>query len=58
MTVLDKVNDPKDIKGLTALELEELATNVRDAILNRVSQYPGGPYWTKSWCGRNDYCFT
>lgn len=26
MTVLDKVNDPKDIKGLTALELEELAT--------------------------------
>ncbi|KST77483.1 1-deoxy-D-xylulose-5-phosphate synthase [Lactococcus lactis subsp. lactis] len=42
MTVLDKVNDPKDIKGLTALELEELATNVRDAILNRVSQYPGG----------------
>ncbi len=42
MTVLDKVNDPKDIKALTALELEELATNVRDAILNRVSQYPGG----------------
>lgn len=42
MTVLDKVNDPKDIKALTTLELEELATNVRDAILNRVSQYPGG----------------
>lgn len=41
MTVLDKVNDPTDIKALTPLELEELATNVRDAILNRVSQYPG-----------------
>ena len=50
--------NPKDIKNLTPLELEELATNVRDAILNRVSQYPGGPSWTKSWCGRNDYCFT
>lgn len=37
MTVLDKVNDPTDIKALTPLELEELATNVRDAILNRVS---------------------
>ncbi|ARE28213.1 1-deoxy-D-xylulose-5-phosphate synthase [Lactococcus cremoris] len=42
MTVLDKVNEPKDIKNLIPLELEELAINVRDAILNRVSQYPGG----------------
>lgn len=33
MTVLDKVNEPKDIKNLTPLELEELAINVRDAIL-------------------------
>lgn len=41
MAVLEKVNEPKDIKILTRVELEDLATEIRAAILSKVSTIGG-----------------
>lgn len=39
--ILNKVNDPSDIKKLNSTELDLLANDVRDAVLNRVSKIGG-----------------
>ena len=39
--ILDKVNSPKDLKKLSVTELEDLAEDVRNAVLNRVSKIGG-----------------
>ena len=39
--ILDKINNPKDIKKLDSSELVLLAQDVRDAVLNRVSKIGG-----------------
>ncbi len=39
--ILDKVNTPSDLKNLTKLELENLSTEIRKVILNRVSSAGG-----------------
>ncbi|GFH40514.1 1-deoxy-D-xylulose-5-phosphate synthase [Pseudolactococcus insecticola] len=41
MTILDKVNSPADIKTLPSAELNELASDVRAAIIHRDSQVGG-----------------
>lgn len=41
MSVLEKVNAPQDVKKLTLEELKELAQDVREAVLNKVSQTGG-----------------
>ena len=39
--LLDKINEPKDLKKLSLKEMEELAEEIRMAILNRVSKVGG-----------------
>ena len=39
--ILDKIHVPSDLKNLTKLELENLAIEIREAILNRVSNVGG-----------------
>lgn len=39
--ILNKINSPKDIKNLSITELNELAADVRNAVLNRVSKNGG-----------------
>lgn len=39
--ILNQINSPKDIKNLSNEELEELAKDVREALLNRVSKKGG-----------------
>ncbi len=41
MQYLDKINSPKDIKTLSTQELESLSSEIRQAILNRVSHLGG-----------------
>lgn len=41
MSILDKVNTPVDVKNLTISELNELATEVRAAVLHKVSNVGG-----------------
>ncbi|MCL2858384.1 MAG: 1-deoxy-D-xylulose-5-phosphate synthase, partial [Streptococcaceae bacterium] len=41
MAILDKLNSPKNLKNLTNQELEELAPDIRDAVLNKVTQIGG-----------------
>ncbi|MFC4652077.1 1-deoxy-D-xylulose-5-phosphate synthase [Lactococcus nasutitermitis] len=41
MSVLDKVNSPEDVKKLTNEELENLAGDVREALLYKVSEVGG-----------------
>lgn len=41
MSVLDQVNSPADVKKLSNEALEELASDVRRAVLNKVSQVGG-----------------
>lgn len=41
MTVLDKINSPKDVKNLTNEELETLAEDIRKGILTRVNAVGG-----------------
>ncbi len=38
MSVLDKVNSPADLKKLTDEELKDLAGDIRQALLYKVSQ--------------------
>ncbi|AMD94478.1 1-deoxy-D-xylulose-5-phosphate synthase [Leptotrichia sp. oral taxon 847] len=40
--ILEKINEPKDVKRLNREELVKLASDVRKALLNRVSNYPKG----------------
>lgn len=42
MSILDHVNSPADVKACTAEELQMLAKEIREALLNKVSQV-GGP---------------
>lgn len=39
--ILDKINEPKDLKVLSLKEMEELADDIRKAIINRVSAIGG-----------------
>lgn len=39
--ILDRINEPKDLKGLDKEEMNLLAGEIRDAILNRVSKVGG-----------------
>lgn len=39
--LLDNIKEPKDLKGLSIEEMEKLAEEIRDAILNRVSHIGG-----------------
>lgn len=39
---LEKINSPEDVKKLKKEELVELASDIRKALLNRVSKYPKG----------------
>lgn len=41
MAVLDKINSPSDIRGLSAAELTELCREVREFLVNSVSQTGG-----------------
>ena len=41
MTVLEKINNPQDVKNLSVAEMNELAQDIRDAILNRVNTIGG-----------------
>lgn len=41
MTVLDKINSPKDVKNLSADEMNILSQDIRDAILKRVNDFGG-----------------
>lgn len=41
MNILDRINSPDDIKKLTLIEMEELASNIRDGIINRVNLIGG-----------------
>ena len=41
MSVLDRVNSPQDVKALNLQELNELAQDVRAAVLNKVSKVGG-----------------
>lgn len=41
MSVLDKVNYPKDMKSLSIEELEELCTDIRTFIIDQLSEHPG-----------------
>lgn len=38
---LEKLNSPKDVKTLTAAQLETLAVEIREGVLNRVSKHGG-----------------
>ncbi|WP_028510469.1 1-deoxy-D-xylulose-5-phosphate synthase [Ruminococcus sp. NK3A76] len=39
--ILDRINSPRDLKGLTTDELKALAQDIRDAMLNRLSKHGG-----------------
>ena len=41
MSILDRVNDPKDIKKLTNAELQQLSNELRDFVVNVVSKTGG-----------------
>lgn len=41
MSILAKINEPKDLKGLTQSELNQLAKEIRTAIIQRVSSIGG-----------------
>lgn len=41
MTVLDKVNNPSDVKKLSFSELEDLANDIRELLVNKVSKVGG-----------------
>lgn len=41
MSILDSVNSPKDIKKLNIKELEELCTDIREVLINTVSETGG-----------------
>ena len=41
MAYLDKINSPHDVKQLSLSELSSLSTEVRNAILNKVSRTGG-----------------
>ncbi|MCX5776497.1 MAG: 1-deoxy-D-xylulose-5-phosphate synthase [Candidatus Firestonebacteria bacterium] len=41
MTILDRVNDPKDIKKLSPVELQQLSNELRDFVVNVVSKTGG-----------------
>ena len=40
-TLLNQINSPKDVKKLNASERKELAEEMRQAIINRVSKIGG-----------------
>jgi 1-deoxy-D-xylulose-5-phosphate synthase len=39
--ILDKINDPRDVKGLTQSELTELCSELRELLISRVSENGG-----------------
>lgn len=39
--ILNRINDPRDLRGLTVEELKTLATELRDFLLKTVSQTSG-----------------
>lgn len=39
--VLDKINSPSDLKKLSLPEMEELATDIRSALMNRLTKHQG-----------------
>ena len=41
MTVLEKINSPKDVKSLSLQEMNTLAQDIREAIINRVNTIGG-----------------
>ena len=41
MTVLEKINSPKDVKTLSVQEMNALAQDIRDAVINRVNTIGG-----------------
>ena len=41
MEILERINNPQDVKSLNIKELEVLAQDIRDGILNRVNQIGG-----------------
>ena len=41
MSVLDRVNSPKDLKKLNDNELEELCSDIRELLINTVSKTGG-----------------
>ena len=41
MTVLEKINSPQDVKTLSLQEMNTLAQDIREAILNRVNTIGG-----------------
>ena len=45
--VLDAVNSPADLKGLTSSELSKLAEEIREEIISTVSNC--GDIWRPTW---------
>ena len=39
LKVLNKINEPKDLKQLSNKELEELAKEIREILLKKLSRY-------------------
>ena len=42
--ILNKVNGPDDVKKLNIGELNELASDIRDGLFNRLTKI-GGTFW-------------
>lgn len=53
LKVLNKINEPKDLKQLSNKELEELAKEIREILLKKLSIH-GGHFRTKFWHGRSN----
>ena len=51
---LEKINSPYDVKKLSNEELKVLASEIRDALMNRLSKH-GGHFGPKFWYGRGNY---
>ena len=39
--ILDKINGPEDVKKLDEEELDKLASDIRDALFNRITKHGG-----------------
>ena len=53
LNVLNKINEPKDLKQLQIKELEELAKEIREVLLKK-NKYSWRTFWTKFWYDRSN----
>ena len=53
LNILNKINEPKDLKSLSREELNLLSSEIRDVLIK--SKYYGRSFWTKLRNGRSYY---